>query len=74
MNYYCLASVVLFVKGLTFVSSMLPACGGHRVFIFWNHTDEGANGYVTHQYLSGSTDVGNKTDEGIWTCLFIFLA
>uniref|UniRef100_A0A2N9F1L4 At4g15545-like C-terminal domain-containing protein n=1 Tax=Fagus sylvatica TaxID=28930 RepID=A0A2N9F1L4_FAGSY len=27
------------------------------------YPDEGANGYVTHQYLSGSTDVGNKTDE-----------
>ncbi|KAM3684260.1 uncharacterized protein At4g15545 [Castanea sativa] len=28
--------------------------------------DEGANGYVAHQSLTGSTDLANKTDEASW--------
>lgn len=56
---------MLFVKGLTFVSFTFPACGWHHTFIFLILTDEGANGYVAHQSLTGSTDLANKTDEGI---------
>uniref|UniRef100_A0A7N2LGN2 At4g15545-like C-terminal domain-containing protein n=1 Tax=Quercus lobata TaxID=97700 RepID=A0A7N2LGN2_QUELO len=61
-----LGYVVPFVKGLTFVSFTFPGCGWHHAFILLNLTDEGANGYVAHQSLTGSTDLANKTDEASW--------
>lgn len=73
MNWCCLENVLLFVKGLTFVSFMLLA-NWWALCVLLMITDEGANGYMAHQSFNGSTDIGNVTDEGICTCLFCFLS